>query len=120
MLAAVLALWGAVPAAAENDPAACVRIDQITAFAPRGEVYVEVQADCRPEHFLADDPIIAYLEVLVSDLPAVGEDVRIHGKAPKGRDTYSFRDLEIASGDIILVRLLRFGEILGIRSVKVP
>ena len=117
---AALAFFASAPALAEGSPAQCIHIERVTAFAPRGEAYIELRADCRPEHFAGEDPIVAYLEVLVSDLPPVGEDVRVYGSAPRARETYEFRDLELESGNTILVRLTRFGEILAIRSVKVP
>ena len=114
-----LVILVAVPALASDD-GPCLCIDQVTAFAPRGEVYVEVHTECQPEYFAAADPILAYLEVRVSDLPPIGEDVRVYGDDPKGRETFEFRDLELEPDDTIPVRLSRFGEILGIRSVRVP
>jgi hypothetical protein len=114
----------AAPASGRNDPVTgpspCLRIDRITAFAPRGEVYVELHASCGPQHFVHEDSLVAYVEVLPSDLPPVGEDVRVFEEHPRGRTTLLFRNLSLASGDVVLVRLLRLGEILGLQSVRVP
>lgn len=111
-------------ASARSDPrqasAPCLHIDRITAFAPRREVYVELSASCGPEDFAQDDALLAYVEVLPSDLPPVGEDVRVFADDPQTRTTLLFQNLSIASGDVVLVRLLRFGEILGLQSVRVP
>ena len=104
----------------EPGSASCVRIDGVTAFAPRGEVYVRVASDCREEHFEAEDPVLVYLEVLVGERSTRGEDVRVYRDEPRVQRTYEFRDLELAPGDPVLVRLIRFGEILGIATLKVP
>ena len=98
----------------------CLSVARVIPFAPRGEVYVEVQASCTPEHFALEDPIVAYLEVLGTDSAPVGEDVRVYAERPNERSTFEFRELSFSSGDSILVRLSRFGEILGIQSVQVP
>ena len=50
---------------------------RVIAFAPRGELYVEVKADCGAADFEREDSIVAYLEVLVGDRPVVGDDVRV-------------------------------------------
>ena len=108
--------------AARNAPvsAPCLQLERITAFAPRGEVYVELRASCGPEDFAEEDSFLAYVEVLPNDLPPVGEDVRVFQDAPQGRSTLLFRGLSIASGDVVLVRLLHFGRILDLQSVLVP
>lgn len=116
-------LLAAAAAGARGAPAAagpCLHLEQVTAFAPRGEVYVELRAACEPRHFREEASRLAYVEVMASDLPPVGEDVRVFEDDPRGRTTLVFRDLSIASGDVVLVRLLRFGEILGLRSIRVP
>lgn len=128
-LPALLALLGMLPAtaatAARSDSAGseaetCLHIDRITPFAPRGEVYVQVRASCGPRHFLSEPSRLAYVEVLVSDLPPVGEDVRVFEDAPRARQTLVFRNLSMEAGDVVLVRLLRFGSILGLQSAVVP
>ena len=116
----LLALAIAAPAAADDTAGSCVRIDGVTAFAPRGELYVRVAADCRDEHFEAEDPVLVYLEVLVGEVSSRGEDVRVYRDQPRMQRTFEFRELEFASGDPVLVRLVRFGEILAIATLKVP
>jgi hypothetical protein len=109
------------PAAASADgAAACVQIDDVTAFAPRGEVYVRVAARCGEDDFDGEESILAYLEVLVSDLPPTGQDIRVHRDEPRRRSTYVFTNLAIAPGDPLLVRLLRFDEIVSHASITVP
>ena len=117
----ILALLTA-PGAKPDDarPGGCLRIERVTAFAPRGEVYVEVRATCGPRDFPGKEPIIAQLEVLLSDLPPVWEDVRVPSDRAQGRFTYVFGDLGLATGDPVLVRLVRFGEVLDLQSIKVP
>lgn len=115
----VLAIAG--PVGAEGPTAAsCVRIEGVRAFAPRGEVYVRVAADCREADFEHEDSVLAYLEVLVGERRVVGEDVRVYADKPRVQRTFSFRDLALVSGDPVLVRLVRFGEILDLTTVKVP
>jgi len=115
----ILLLSGAVPVAAEES-ASCLRIDRVTAFAPRGEVYVEVQASCTSADFQAEDSIHAYLEVLVGEAAVVGDDVRVVPSEPRIRKTFTFRDLALSVGQPVLVRLVRFGEILDLETFKVP
>jgi hypothetical protein len=107
--------------AAASDPAQpCLTLGDVTAFTPRGEVYVEVVSGCTALDFAREDPIVTHVEVLVSDLPPVTRDVIIYGdRAPEGQ-THVFSSLEFASGDPILVRLVRFGEIQALRSLKAP
>jgi hypothetical protein len=120
LLLPLLAL-GPPPAAAQSSAQrSCIQLDRITAFAPRGEIYVEVRSHCGAEDFAHEDPVLAYLEVLVADLPAVGDDVRVYGDDPKARQTLVFRQLDLDTGDLVLVRLVRFGEILGLQSLMVP
>ena len=47
--AALSALFLAAPALGDEDSdrASCLRIERVTAFAPRDEVYVELAADCK-------------------------------------------------------------------------
>lgn len=116
---ALLALL-APAASADELAASCLRIQRVTAFAPRGQVYVEVQAACAPRQFEDEDPILAYLELLVRDQGAVGEDVRIYSDQPSRVLTFEFRDLDLIKGDPVLVRLVRFGEILGLETIVVP
>ncbi len=121
ILLLVLAILATTPLLAPAEPrASCIQIERVTAFAPRGEIYVQVQPTCSEDHFANDDQLIAYLEVLVSDLPPVGQDVRVRRSQPTRRLTYEFRDLDFEAGDPILVRLVRFGEILSLQSIKAP
>ncbi len=106
--------------AVEAEPGECIRIERVTAFAPRGEVYVELQASCGEGDFLDGAPVVAYLELLIGDLPPDGEDVRVYPDDPRARRTRVFQDVSFASGDSILVRLVRFGKILALQSVKAP
>jgi len=128
-LAALLALAGMLPTTAAGaarsgsagpEAEACLHIDRVTPFAPRGEVYVQLRASCEPRHFLREPSRLAYVEVLVSDLPPVGDDVRVFEDAPRARQTLVFRNLSMEAGDVVLVRLLRFGSILGLQSTVVP
>ncbi len=113
-----LAVWAQpVSTSAEDSVAYCLRLERATAFSPRGEIYVDVQASCTPEDFGPADPIVAYVEVLLGNLPAVSEEVRIYADAPNRRDTLLFEGLSFQAGDSILVRLVRFGEILGLLSI---
>ena len=122
--ALVAAILVAVPAAgradATSDARTCIKIQNVTAFAPRGQIYVELGAACTEDDFDLEDPLLAYLEVLVASLPPVGEDVRVYSHEPRRRQTLVFRDLPLRKGQVVLVRLVRFGEILGLKSIKVP
>jgi hypothetical protein len=120
-LAACLALVPLAPAAtADAGAPSCIQIEDVTAFAPRGEVYVRVKPLCGEDDFGHEDSFVAYLEVIVSDFPPAGEDVRVHRDAPRRATTYVFRDLTIDHGDPLLVRLVRFDEIVSLVSIKVP
>ena len=118
----LITLLLAIPsqASAEDDAGSCLQIARVTAFAPRGTVYVEIEASCDAKDFEQHDPIVVYLEVLVGEQSTVGEDVRVHASAPRGRETFEFRDLLLEHGQPLLVRLMRFGEILGLEAVTVP
>ena len=118
LVLAVAVLAGQASAGAARD--SCLRIDRVESFAPRGEVYVRVAADCEPSDFAGEPSIIAYLEVYTPGARARGEDVRIYPDAPDRGETFAFQGLEIESGDPLLVRLTRFGEILDLETVKVP
>jgi hypothetical protein len=120
-LAACLALVLVAPAAtADAGSPGCIQIDDVTAFAPRGEVYVRVKPLCGEDDFEHEDSFVVYLEVIVSDFPPAGQDVRVHRDAPRRTTTYVFRDLTIDPGDPLLVRLVRFDEIVSLVSIKVP
>ena len=122
LAAALTTLFLAAPAAGEDEGAraSCLRIERITAFAPRDEVYVELAADCEARDFEREDTVQAYLEVLVSDLPGVGRDVRVYPEESPRRKTYAFRGLGFGSGDAILVRLTRDAEIVDLKSIQAP
>ena len=119
LLLMLLAAPGIAPAD-DTGRSSCLSIASVTPFAPRGEVYVVVQASCLDTDFDGEGPIVAYLELLLGDLPPIGEDVRIYRDDPRRRETFVFDDLVFESGDKLLVRLVRFGEILGLVSLKVP
>ena len=119
--AALLALIIAAPALGDDsDRGDCLRIERVTAFAPRDEVYVEIAASCEARDFEHDDTVQAYLEVLTSDLPAVGRDLRVYRDESPRRMTFEFLDLGFEVGDSILVRLVRSGEIIDLLSIKAP
>lgn len=115
-----LAILPALSAGAPTARATCLHIETLTAFAPRGEIYVTVRPSCTEEDFEKGAPVVAYLEVLVSDLPPVSQDVVVYPDHPRAAETIVFQDLAFAAGDPILVRLIRFGEILSLRSIKAP
>ena len=56
----------------------------------------------------------------MSDLPAVGQEVRVTSDAPRRKQTAVFRNLSFEEGDPLLVRLTRFDKIVDLRSIKVP
>ena len=91
---AALGLGWAGPASAqlrENAIArACVAIDSVSIFRPRGEIYVVISSTCSEQDFAREDPVLAYLEVLLSDLPPESQDVRIYGDSPQRRQTIVF------------------------------
>ncbi len=95
-------------------------IDSISVFRPRGEVYVVISSTCGEEDFAREDPVLAYVEVLLSDLPPEAQDIRIYSDSPQRRETLVFRELALEKDQQVLVRLVRFGEILGLRTLKVP
>ncbi len=103
-----------------RDSGECVRIERVTAFAPRGEVYVEVGANCDEADFQDEDPVLVYLEVLVGSRHPVGEDVRFYSDDDVPGGTFVFRDLDFERGDPLLARIVRFGKILSLQSIRVP
>jgi hypothetical protein len=50
----------------------------------------------------------------------VWEEVRVSSDQAQRRFTYVFESLGLASGDPVLVRLVRFGDVLDLQSVVVP
>lgn len=108
----------ATPAVAAES--SCVSIAGATAFAPRGEVYVDVRATCGNDDFHKENPIVAYVELLVSDLPPIARDVIVYPEQPNAREMLLFADLSLESGASVLVRLVHRGEIRSLVSVKVP
>lgn len=109
-----------VTVAAADSTRPCLALGDVTAFTPRGEVYVEVVSTCTARDFATEDPIVSHLEVLVSDLPPVTQDVIVDAHRTRNGETFVFSSLDFASGDPILVRLVRFGEIQGLRILKAP
>jgi hypothetical protein len=119
-LALAMGGTGAVGASAAPRPASCIEIERIMAFAPRGEVYVEIRTACEVDDFAEEDSIVAYLELHTVSPSATGEDIRVYPDEPRSRRTLSFQNLDLASGDPLLVRLVHFGEIIGLETTKVP
>ena len=121
LLSLVFAFLSSVPVLAEGrDPGECVQIDRVTTFAPRGEIYVEVNSSCDGSDFRYEDPVLVYLEVLVGDLQPVGDDVRIYSDDTNPRATFVFRNLNFERGDPLLARIVRFGKILSLQSIRIP
>ena len=88
-----LALWlaaGAAPAAAQGSGTHCLKLGATTVFAPRGEVYVSVEADCKE-----------------------GDFVRVERRAPKSRQTFAFENLDLVKDQVLLIRLTSSGEIVA-------
>lgn len=110
----------AAPGVGAAKEASCLRIGQVDAFPPRGEVYVDVEARCKSADFEGRDSIIAYVELHGSGTIAMGADLRIYADEPERSQTLTFEHVEIATGDPLLVRLTRFGRILDLRTIKVP
>jgi hypothetical protein len=124
LLPAFILLVALSPASASSGSSAngahCIRIEQITAFAPRGEVYVQLGANCQKADFGGEKSIVAHLEVHTGDAATFIEDFRIYSDEPQGSRTIAFEGLELKSGDPLLVRLIRFGRILALQTVLVP
>ena len=116
----VLAILLAPAVAPAQTVRGCLSIERVTAFTPRGEVYVEVKPTCTDADFDREDPIVSHLEVLVSELPPVNRDVIVYRETPRRAETHVFSGLGFESGDPILVRLIRFGEIQSLQSIKAP
>ena len=104
----LLSLTATHATAAESS---CMSLANATAFAPRGEVYVEVRANCGEDDFGVEDPIVAYVELLVSDLPPIARDVLVYPERPNAREMLLFANLSLESGSSVLVRLVHRGEI---------
>jgi len=98
----------------------CIRIEQITAFAPRGEVYVQLGTECGKGDFGSERSIVAHLEVHTGSAATFIEDFRVYSDEPQGQRTVAFEGLELQSGDPLLVRLIRFGRILALQTILVP
>ncbi len=111
---------GVPDTATAKDLRTCIRINNVTVFAPRGEVYVEVDSSCSTDDFENGDEISVFVEVLVSELPPVSEDFRVSALDPRRRQTFIFDELSLDTGDPVLVRLMQTGEIVGLKSVRVP
>ena len=111
---------GALPAAAQDGGTHCVKLGPTTVFAPRGEVYVSVEADCKAKDFDFEWGILAYLEVVVDDQTVLGRDVRVEREVPTSRQTFSFDNLELVKDQTLLIRLTSSGEIIALQTVRVP
>lgn len=120
ILGLILALAGAGAPAAADEPGHCIGIERVTIFAPRGEVYVDLKAECEPADFGSHATLVAHLEVVVGELPAMGDDVVVVAEDPETRFTLELRGSGFESGEPVLVRLVRFGHTLDVRSLKVP
>jgi len=107
-------------ASAPRPDVGCIRIEQITAFAPRGEVYVQLGTECGKSDFGSEKSIVAHLEVHTGDAATFVEDFRVYADEPQGSRTVAFEGLELKSGDPLLVRLIRFGRILALQTILVP
>lgn len=107
-------------ASAPGSDVGCIQIEQITAFAPRGEVYVQLGTDCGKSDFGTEKSIVAHLEVHTGNAATFIEDFRVYSDEPKGSRTVAFEGLELQSGDPLLVRLIRFGRILALQTILVP
>ena len=105
---------------ATADGVRCIKLGSVTAFAPRGEIYVQVNSTCSDVDFERDDPIITHVEVLVGDLPPTTQEVVVYGESPTAGGTLLFAGLSLEPGDPVLVRLMRFGEILHLHTLRVP
>ncbi len=77
-------------------------------------------ATCDAVDFQTEDPVLVYLEVLVGNRHPVGEDVRIYSDDDDPGATFVFRDLDFERGDPLLARIVRFGKILSLQSIRVP
>lgn len=115
-LLAPLALASPV-SASEQNPAECLALTRATAFAPRNEIYIELREECGEADFAISDPISATVEVLISDLPPVAEDVQLYSDEDRPPATLIFDTLEFSPGNVILVRLIASGEVLGLLTV---
>ena len=121
LVALSLCLAGGVgPAAAQDGELRCLTLGSITVFAPRGEVYVSVEADCKEGDFEFESGILAYLEVVVDDQTVLGRDVRVERGAPKSRQTFAFENLDLVKDQVLLIRLTSSGEIVALQTVRVP
>jgi hypothetical protein len=114
-----LAAWSA-PAAAQGAGPHCLKLGPTTVFAPRGEVYVPVEADCKDRDFEFESGILAYLEVVVNEQTVLGRDVRVERDVPTRRQTFAFDGLDLVKDQTLLIRLTSSGEIVALQTVRVP
>jgi hypothetical protein len=120
LLALLLAVAaGAAPAAAQEGAIRCLKLGPVTVFAPRGEVYVSVEADCKDRDFGYDSGILAYLEVVVDDQTVLGRDVRVEREVPTSRQTFAFQNVELVQDQPLLIRLTSDGAIISLDTVRV-
>lgn len=121
LLALLLCLaGGALPAATQGVDTSCLKLGPTTVFAPRGEVYVSVEADCKANDFAFESGILAYLEVVVDDYTVLGRDVRVEREIPSSRQTFAFENLDLVKDQPLLIRLTSSGEIIALQTVRVP
>jgi len=111
---------GAATADVPGEGIRCLKLGPTTVFAPRGEVYASVEADCKERDFDFDTGILAYLEVVVDEQTVLGRDVRIEREVPSSRQTFSFENLDLVKDQPLLIRLTISGEIVALQTVRVP
>ena len=111
---------GVWPAAAQGEETRCVKLGATTVFAPRGEVYVSVEADCKERDFPFDSSILAYLEVVVDQHTVLGRDIRIEPEVPSSRQTFAFENLDLVKDQPLLIRITISGKIVALQTVRVP
>jgi hypothetical protein len=98
----------------------CLDVSGVTAFEPRGELYVSVQARCAEDDFDYDDSLVAYLEVVLDETNTIGDDVRVYADDPRAKQTFQFTGLDLEPNQLVMVRLVRMGEIMSLQTIRVP
>ena len=116
----VCLVGGASGAATQGEETRCVKLGATTVFAPRGEVYVSVEADCKERDFPFESSILAYLEVVVDHHTVLGRDIRIEPEVPSSRQTFAFENLDLVKDQPLLIRITISGKIVALQTVRVP